>query len=508
MFIDFFLIILYNFKAALCTAFYGGAEGKNVDNTCDERKSVMDSDGFAGSLIILALILVKAFTTVCEYAVTEVSDSKVKNFENGSKAEKRLFRLLEHPSRVVTAFSVNRIFSAVLIAYAAVIVYSAPLGRFIDRHISGNAVQDGISTVSLILSYIIILTATVFALTVFCEGLPKKLAASANAEKLAVKCGLAVKIILVLFTPLTALSGAAVKLLAGLFGSKVSEAADSVTEEEILMMVDAGNETGVIEESQKEMINNVFEFSDLTVSDVMTHRTDIVGVETEASVSDVVNAAISSGFSRIPVYEGSMDRITGIICVKDLLCMVGSDAASGAKAKDFLREMIYVPESMTCGELFKQFSAKKMQMAVVADEYGGTAGIVTMEDVVETIVGNIQDEYDDEEEEIKKISDDTYTVSGTASPEAVFEQLGLTLPEGSDFDTMSGFIVDLLGRIPEENENPSVRYENVLFTVLITEDMCISKLKAEICGDDTSDKNENNINTKEKKEEHEYEEKN
>ena len=140
MFIDFFLIILYNFKAALCTAFYCGAEGKNVDNTCDERKSVMDSDGFAGSIIILALILVKAFATVCEYAVTEVSDSKVKNFENGSKAERRLFRLLEHPSRVVTAFSVNRIFSAVLIAYAAVIVYSAPLGRAIDRHISGNAV--------------------------------------------------------------------------------------------------------------------------------------------------------------------------------------------------------------------------------------------------------------------------------------------------------------------------------------------------------------------------------
>lgn len=469
----------------------------------------MDSDGFAGSIVILALILIKAFMTVCEYAVTEMNDARAHSLENGGARERRLRKLLEKPSELMTAFSVNRIFSVILIAYAALFAYSVPLGNFIEKCINGESVGGNVGnmTVSYAAACVIILIATVFVLTAFCEGLPKKLVFSFNTDRLAVRCGIYVKIMLVLFTPMTALSNAVVKLISWLFGSKAQENPDSVTEEEILMMVDAGNETGVIEENQKEMINNVFEFDDLTVSDVMTHRTDIVGTETEAPISEVVNAAISSGFSRIPVYEDSIDRISGVVCVKDLLCMVGSDAASSAKAKDFIRETIYVPESMPCGELFKLFTAKKMQMAVVADEYGGTAGIVTMEDVVESIVGNIQDEYDDEEEEIKQISDNTYTISGGAAPEAVFEQLGLAITDDNGFDTMSGFIVNLLGRIPGENENPTVRCENVLFTVLITEDMCIEKLKAEICGDTISE-DDNNINLKENDETHEREEKN
>ena len=173
--------------------------------------------------------------------------------------------------------------------------------------------------------------------------------------------------------------------------------------------------------------------------------------------------------------------------------MIGSDASSSAKAESFVREVLFVPETIPCGELFKQLSEKHMQMAVAADEYGGTAGIVTMEDILESIVGNIQDEYDDETEEIIKISDDTYTIDGTAEPEHILENFGITLPEDNDFDTMSGFIVSLLGRIPGEDENPSVTYENVVFTVLIVEDMCITKLKATVINEnDKSKENDEN----------------
>ena len=193
--------------------------------------------------------------------------------------------------------------------------------------------------------------------------------------------------------------------------------------------------------------------------------------------------------------------------VKDLL-VAGSDAAQSTAAKDLMRDVFYVPESMHCSELFKLLSQKKTVMATVVDEYGGTAGIVTMEDLVETIVGDIRDEYDNEEEDIKQISDDTYTISGNASPEDVFGELGLELPEDNDSDTMSGFVTSLLGHIPEENEHASVRYRNVLFTVLVTEDMWISKLKAEIIHDDISDgedrDNENNENEKEKINEDEH----
>jgi putative hemolysin len=338
-------------------------------------------------------------------------------------------------------------------------------------------------------SFAVIIIAAAFILNIFCERLPKRFASFSDGDKIALGQSAVISALDILLRPFTAVGEAAAEALASVFSSKGRTEDEGVTEEDILMMVDAGNETGVIEEDQKNMINNIFGWGGLTASDVMTHRTDIVGTETEAGISEVVNTAISSGFSRIPVYDGSMDHIAGVICVKDLLCMVGSEASADAKAKDFVREIMYVPESMPCGELFRQMSERKMQMAVVADEYGGTAGIVTMEDVLESIVGSIRDEYDDEEEEIKQISDETYTISGSASPEEVFRRLGEKLPDECDFDTMSGFIVDKLGRIPEENENPSVCTGNVIFTVLITEDMCISKLKAEIVHREINEEN-------------------
>lgn len=461
----------------------------------------MDSDGLAGSFIILALVLIKGFFTVCETALAEIADSKVKNFENGTKAEKRLFRLLESPSGLMTVFAVNRIMSAMLLMYAALFSYAKPMAEWLLSVFVKDGGTEAWYTVGFIAAALIIMLAAVFVLTVLCEGVPKHIAISGNSEKLALMAAFPVSVLVVLLKPFTFISDHAIRLILSLVGYKGDFKGEAVTEEEILMMVDAGNETGVIEETQREMINNVFEFNDLTASDVMTHRTDIVGVDTKASISEIVNAAISSGFSRIPVYKGSMDHITGIICVKDLLCMVGSEAAATASAMDFVREIIYVPETIPCGELFRQLSEKKMQMAVVADEYGGTAGIVTMEDVVESIVGNIQDEYDDEAEELIRISDDTFTIDGTAAPGHILEQLGITLPEDNDFDTMSGFIVSLLGRIPEENENPVVKYGNVVFTVLITEDMCITKLKATVC---TDDENNNDINEKESNEENEH----
>lgn len=451
----------------------------------------MDSDGYAGSIIILAVILYKGFCTVCESAVTEADDRKIKN-ENGKSV---LAGLLEKPSRLMTAFSVNRILTAVLAAYTALFGFGEPLERFFEKKIFGYERNEPHlfeylpQTWSRALSATVILLLSVLALNVFCEGIPKRLPA-ARSEKFARFCAPFVKFLVVILTPLTALSSLLTKLLAPIFGGKGSSERDHVTEEEILMMVDAGSETGVVEESQRKMINNVFEFDDITVSDIMTHRTDITAVEATAKVSEVVNAAISTGFSRIPVYEDSIDHIIGMICVKDLLCLVGSEAADSSDARGFVRDIIYLPESVPCGEAFKRLSEKKMQMAAVADEYGGTAGLVTMEDIVEKIVGNIQDEYDEEETLLTKISDDTYIIAGTADPEDILPVFGITLPEENGFDTMSGFVVELLGRIPEENENPSAQYENILFTALVTEDKRITKIKAKILYNDQNKEKE------------------
>jgi putative hemolysin len=267
--------------------------------------------------------------------------------------------------------------------------------------------------------------------------------------------------------------------------SKLFSSKNHVTEEEILNLVNEGGETGIIEEQAHKMINNVFEFDDLPASGVMTHRTDIAGVSSSALVSEVVGVALDTGYSRIPVYEESIDRIVGVICVKDLLSLIGAERAGESDIKPFVREIIYLPETLSCREVFKRLAAKKMQMAVIIDEYGGTAGLLTMEDVVEAIVGSIQDEYDEEEEEFTRESDGSFSIGGAASPDAILPLLGLERAEADGFDTMSGFVVDLLGRIPEEGEHPEADYKGVKFTVLVTEDMRITKIKAAVVADST-----------------------
>lgn len=429
----------------------------------------MESDGLTDCLLIIAAVIIKAYCSAAEAAVTEISDAKVRSFENGSKSQKRLYRLLEKPARLITAFAANRIFFAVLIAYLAFHAFLEPL-----KSAFGNIMPFGTTFASAA----VILLGTTLVLTALCDALPRAFVTRDNCESFALSCVPAVNIIAALAKPFTAFSGLLVALAAKISGKASFSSGDGITEEEILMMVDAGNETGVIEENQKEMINNVFDFDDLKVSDVMTHRTDVTAVDISAEIADVVSAAIDSGFSRIPVYKDSIDSIVGIICVKDLLCMIGSDTLNSVGVSDFIRDVIYIPETADCTNAFRQLSEHKMQLAVVVDEYGGTAGIVTMEDIVESIVGNIQDEYDDETEDIVKLSDGSFIIDGTAEPEKVLDRLGIVLPEDNDFDTVSGLLVNLLGRIPEKNETPSVEYGGCTFTVLLTEDMCITKVKA------------------------------
>lgn len=296
-----------------------------------------------------------------------------------------------------------------------------------------------------------------------------------KAEPVATKLAGYVRVLAGLLTPLWAIYSGVERAVGGTWVKP-----DAVTEEDIIQMVEEGNETGVIEESQREMINNIFEFDDIVVSDVMTHRTEIVAVEVEEPISSVIHTVIQEGYSRMPVYQGNIDNIVGILMAKDLLCLAGQDNLEHYHIRHFMREVVFVPETAKCKHVLQEMALKKSQLAVVVDEYGGTAGIVSMEDILEEIVGNIQDEYDEEEIEMRKVSDAVYIIKGTADPDDILPQLGVTLPEGREFDTMSGFVVELLGRIPEAEETPSVQYESVLFTVLLIEDNWVSKIKAQI----------------------------
>lgn len=256
---------------------------------------------------------------------------------------------------------------------------------------------------------------------------------------------------------------------------------DDVTEDDIMSMVDAGTESGAIEDDSAEMISNVIEYDDLRVEDVMTHRVNITAIDTGSSLDDIIYIALDKGFSRLPVYEKTVDKITGVIIVKDLLCLIGSEHLDEFDIKNFLRETVYVPESCTCSDAFKTMTGAKAGMAVVVDEYGGTAGIVTLEDIIESVMGNIQDEYDSESAEIRKIGTEKYEISGEADPDEVMELFGYSLPEDHDYDTISGFVIDLLEYVPEDlpedsDKKPHVDYKDLRFVVLAVTDNCIDRM--------------------------------
>ena len=263
------------------------------------------------------------------------------------------------------------------------------------------------------------------------------------------------------------------------------------------MMVDVGGEKGVIEDTQKEMINNIFEFDDLDAGDIMTHRTDMIAAEAHEPLSEIVTLSMENGFSRIPVYDNDPDNIVGIAYIKDLLKYIGSDLPEEMTLRDIIREAVFVPETMQCADLFKKMTDNHTQMAIVVDEFGGTAGVVTLEDVLESIVGNIQDEYDDEEEEISKINDTTFTVDGITYIDELDELFSVTLPEG-DYDTIGGFIISRLGYLPQDGEMNVVEYGNLRFTVLNVEDRRIGKVKVEILPPEDKTDESGDEDTKEK----------
>lgn len=298
-------------------------------------------------------------------------------------------------------------------------------------------------------------------------------------EKVALKSVFFLKLIRVLTYPFTFLMFYAARLLVRVLGHNPDDAGAYITEDEIRMLVDAGNESGAIELDEREMINNVFEFGDRTVEEVMTHRTDIEAVSlTEDKVSDVLNLAIDKGHSRIPVYGDDIDDIVGIVYAKDLLTLVGKTDIDSEQLQDYMHEPIFVPEAARCGTLFKQLKNNKTHMAVVVDEYGGTAGIATMEDLIESIVGDIQDEYDSEEEEIIELSDGTYSLDGAIQLKKLEELLDTDFEIDEDTDTLGGLITNTLGRIPSENEHPVVTVNDIEFTVAKAEERRILRVIA------------------------------
>jgi putative hemolysin len=435
----------------------------------------MDTDGSL-PLIIILTALIGALFTAAETAVTEFPNTKIKSFENERGVKHILWRLAAKPLRLMTEFTLFR-YITVIILTAAFFILGDQIYVTVELSKGGG---DAIGGFGLIPIAVLMFFAAMLTQLLIIEALPRRLTRQVNSESFAIFASPLLYLLRIILSPIILAFYVLSLLFSKLFGLPGQSAPETVTEEGIMMMVDAGNETGTIEESQAEMISNIFEFSDTPVSDVMTHRTDVTAVSSKSNCVEIIEKAVSSGFSRIPVYSENIDHIIGILCVKDLLTLIGNEnPPADVFANRFIRDTIYLPETATCKNAFKQMTDQKTQMAVIMDEYGGTSGIVTMEDILETIVGNIQDEYDHEAEEITRISDTVYSIDGLASPDVILPKLGLIPDEDSEYETMSAFLIGLSGKLPEIGQDIQATEKNVKFTAMSQKDMRITRIKAE-----------------------------
>ena len=421
----------------------------------------------AAILLFVLCLLLCALCSAAEEALLSASGSRLRKLaEGGSRRAQRVLAAAEDEAGFAAAMQSGRI----CFAAAGAVVLAAGCVRPL-RDLRAAAMPHSLAAP---LAVVLIALAALLLLLPFGVRIPRELAEEAPEEAAMRLVGPA-GLVRTFLAPVTAIARALSNIAVRLAGGDPN-APEDVTEEEIREMVDAGEENGVIEETEKDMIANIMDFNDTTAGQVMTHRTDVVALEDTESPAMLVQTAIENGVSRIPVYHEDLDTVVGVCHIKDYLPYVGKALPETLRITDHMRPAYFIPESKKCSQLFTEMTERKIQFAVVVDEYGGTAGILSMEDLVESIVGNIQDEYDQEEElEARRVNENTFDVDGATPVEEIGDLTGEALPEG-DYDTVAGFVVEQIGTIPKEGEHPSVTYRSLTLTVQKVEDRRIARL--------------------------------
>ena len=425
---------------------------------------------FSQIIVLIILIALNAFFAASEIAYISLNDAKIeKQAKEGNKKAKQIEKMLKTPSKFLATIQIGITLAGFLSSAFASDTFADILAPVLHNLIP--AVSLGVwRSISIILITIILS----FFTLVFGELVPKRLAMK-NYEKISFATIGIIRAISIITAPFVKLLTGVTNAISKIFGVGENEE-ETVTEEEIKMMVDQGQEKGTIKEEEKELINNVFEFNDITVSEIMTHRKDIFAVDINISTEELIEELSKEEYrySRIPVYDETIDEIKGILYVKDVLKNINKKSF---KVKNVVKEAYFISQNRLINEVFKELQKNKKQLAIILDEYGGTAGMVTMEDILEELVGDIYDEYDKEELEYEKIDENTYLLSGSMTIYDVNKLLDAKIPEG-DYDTISGFLQEKLGRIPEDEETPIIDTDTVTYKIEESEDKRILKVKA------------------------------
>jgi len=427
------------------------------------------SVGIPWSLLLIGvLILLNAFFAMAEIALVSVRKTRIRQLvEEGVPRARTVQRLLEDPTRFLATVQIGVTLVGFFASAAGAVTLGKPLGDLFQRIpigiIAGNAGIIAVVAVTLVIGFLSL---------VIGEISPKSLALQ-HAERIALWSAGPLMFLSYVTSPFVKLITWTSNALVRPFGGTASFAPPILTEEELKMLVEAGEEEGVLEEEEKEMIHSIFEFTDTVVRKVMVPRTDIRAVEVNSNIDELLDVIMKAGHSRIPVYEESIDNIAGVVHAKDLLRALHENGRE-VTIRELMRPPYVIPENKKVDELLAEFKRSKVQMAIVVDEYGGTAGLVTIEDLLEEIVGDIMDEYDVEGPLVEIIDENTMVVDARTPIDEINEQMDLTLPE-EEFDTIGGLVFGLLGRQPEQGE--TIEYGVLDLVVEKTDGRRIEKVK-------------------------------
>lgn len=414
-------------------------------------------------ILILLLILINAYFAGSEAALVAANELKVKSHAQTNKKAKLTLKYIHNSTNFLSTIQVGITFIGFINGFLAAEAFTEPILELLGPSFVGSAVWAFVVkiTITLLLTYLQV---------VLGELVPKKIAIQ-NPEKFIYKTIGSLNIINKLLRPLVWLFTNSANVLSRALGIK--EQKEELTEDEIRMIVvGSGN---AIKDQEKEMFERILDFDDQHVGDVMTHRTEMIAFDLADTYNDLIKIIKTEQFSRIPVYEDNIDNILGILYTKDLITK--NISKDNFNIKKIIRKPIYVPELMKTSVLFRQMQKSKTHIAIVVDEYGGVSGLVTMEDILEEIFGNIFDEYDDVVEEVVQIAEHVYIIEGLASIDTVDDIINAHLPI-DNYDTLSGFVLDQLGRLPEENEEIKFTYNNFLYEVIKYDENIIETIKA------------------------------
>ena len=431
----------------------------------------MDGDLWAQIFFILLLIGVNAFFAASEIAILSVRQSKLRPLiEEGNKSAQIIDRYIDEPSKLLATIQVGITFAgffASALSAKTLAVYLANILKntniFIISHFADT------------IAFIFITIVVAYITLVLGELVPKRMALQ-KSDKIAIFAAKPMSFVSKIAYPIVKLLTSSTNLIVKLLGGSITYDSQQITEEEIRLMINVGEEKGVIQETETEMINSIFEFDDTVVKEVMTPRTDIIAININAQLEEILDIIVEEHFSRIPVYEETIDNIIGLLYVKDLFGIMGKGKEWEIPLKEIIRPAYFVSEYKKIDELFREMQKSKTHIAIVIDEYGGTAGLITIEDLLEEIVGNIFDEYDDVVLEYEQVDNDTYLVNGMLSLDEVNHIVDIELPEDElEFDTISGMILSLSGKMPEIGDE--VEFDGIIFCIEEVEDKRITKIR-------------------------------